>query len=267
MLCPQCHTPLVGPTCPCGWSEKFPNPEDFFDDDIPDYRFYELFPHEFMMGSPTNEEGRDEDEYLHTVLLTQPYAIGCTEVPQDLFMAIMHDNPSSFIGQQKPVDSISWFEACSFCNSYSVITGKEPVYRFQADGYVDWDPNSNGYRLPTEAEWEFAARKAQKQSPLTSQAWFQENSEMETHNVGRNAGVSDMAGNVWEWVWDWYAKYPDSAQNPTGPKYGTHRVARGGCWADGPRVIRPANRAYAPPRHESNTIGFRIAYSILREDK
>jgi sulfatase modifying factor 1 len=266
MLCPQCNTPLVGPSCPCGWADEPPSFNDLLDEPLPSYFFKELIPEEFLMGSPLEEEGRDPDETLHTVILTKPYAIGCTEVTQDLFTDVMRDNPSGFIGNRKPVDSVSWMEACSFCNAYSVHMGLEPVYKFQ-DTFVHWEQQASGYRLPTEAEWEYAARQAQNQSPLSTKAWFQENSGLETQVVGRNRGISDMAGNVWEWVWDWYAPYPEQSIDPFGPQKGEYRVARGGCWADGPRVIRAANRAYQAPNHESNTIGFRLAQSLLPQKK
>ena len=262
MLCPDCNSPLVGPTCPCGWEDEFPPPFSFQDEELSPYPFKTIQPAEFLMGSSEDEEGRDLDEHQHHVLLTQPYAIGCTEVPQDLYFDVMLDNPSHFIGDRRPVDSVSWLEACVFCNAYSAYLGRVPVYRFEDNG-VFWDQHANGFRLPTEAEWEYAARQAQKVAPLSTQAWFQENANWETHSVGRNSGVSDMAGNVWEWVWDWYAPYPTHATNPTGPERGEFRVARGGCWADDLRVIRPANRAYQSPDHSSNTIGFRIAHSIF----
>lgn len=265
MLCPQCNTPLVGPSCPCGWVDTLSSSSDIFEDTLPSYQFQTIEPQEFVMGSPETEKGRDPDEVEHLVRMTHSFLIGCTEVPQDLFTDIMGENPSYFDGDRRPVDSVSWFEACAFCNAYSVHMGLEPVYRFQ-DINVVWIEGGNGFRLPTEAEWELSARLAQKQAPLGTRAWFQENSGLETQIVGQSRGVSDMAGNVWEWVWDWYAPYPKQTENPIGPQYGQHRVARGGCWADDIRVIRPANRAYQAPHHESNTIGFRLAQSLLPED-
>ena len=264
MLCPQCNTPLVGPSCPCGWVDTFPPPPDLFDHDLPSYRFQSIQAQEFFMGSPETEKGRDKDEVEHSVHITQSFSIGCTEVPQDLFTDIMGDNPSYFVGERRPVDSISWLEACAFCNAYSVHMGLEPVYRFQDE--VVWIHTANGFRLPTEAEWELSARLAQKQAPLGASAWFQDNSDLETQIVGQSHGISDMAGNVWEWVWDWYGPYPQQSIDPFGPKFGEHRVARGGCWADDIRVIRPANRAHQAPTHESNTIGFRLAQSLSPEE-
>ena len=129
-----------------------------------------------------------------------------------------------------------------------------------------WNRKSDGFRLPTEAEWELSARLAQNQAPLGSRAWFQENSGLETHRVGQSRGLSDMAGNVWEWVWDWYGPYPQQSIDPIGPEHGIHRVARGGSWADGIRIIRPANRAYQNPDHESNTIGFRLAKTLFHKE-
>lgn len=263
MKCPSCQQSIVaGEEHVCA-KQNFPVPEDFLEDEpLPYYAMKELLVGRFMMGSPLEEEGRDPDEDLHEVILNRAFAVGCTEVPQELYVAIMGDNPSSFLGARRPVDSVSWIEACIFCNEYSLRMGKSPVYEFERQK-VYWKQEENGFRLPTEAEWEYAARKALQETPLTEQAWFADNSEFETKNVGRAGGVADMAGNVWEWVWDWYAPYPTTPTvNPIGPSRGTVRSVRGGCYADSARVIRPANRAYAPPDHKSNTIGFRVLHSL-----
>lgn len=265
MLCPQCNTLLVGPTCPCGWVDSTLSSLDTFHEELPTYALQRIEPQEFIMGSPQTENGRDPDEVEHPVHINTPFAIGCTEVPQDLFMDIMGENPSYFYGERKPVDTVSWFEACAFCNAYSVAMKREPVYRFQ-ETEVIWIREADGFRLPTEAEWELSARLAQAHAPLGTRAWFQDNAGLETHHVGQSHGISDMAGNVWEWVWDWYGPYPQQSIDPIGPKHGVHRVARGGSWADGIRIIRPANRAYQIPDHESNTIGFRLAQTLFPEE-
>ena len=262
MLCANCKQPLKGDYCASCDLGVYPLPEDFLSTDVPHYPMKNIGPAHFVMGSPSQEEGRDPDEEEHPVTLRAPFAIGCTEIPQDLYMAVMGDNPSSFVGLRRPVEFVSWLEACSFCNAFSRIKGFDEAYIFEL-GQVRWNRESKGFRLPTEAEWEYAARKAQSQAPLSQQAWFIENSNFETQNVGIHRGVADMAGNVWEWVWDWYGPYPkEEVIDPLGPETGTLRCARGGCWADNIRVIRPANRAFAAPDHKSNTIGFRIARSL-----
>ena len=263
MYCANCQQALKDDYCASCELRLYPLPEDFISlADIPYYPMKTLEAGQFVMGSPPQEEGRDPDEEEHEVILDIPFAIGCTEVPQDLYMAVMGDNPSAFVGQRKPVETISWIEACSFCNAFSRIKGYEEVYVFHKER-VTWKREAKGFRLPTEAEWEYAARKAQLHAPLSQQAWFIDNSNFETQNVGLHRGIADMAGNVWEWVWDWYGAYPKETRvDPTGPETGTHRCARGGCWADSIRVIRPANRAFAAPDHKSNTIGFRLAQTL-----
>ena len=267
--CPQCgHYPIQENCSQCGWTEHLPTPADFESTTTPPaYSMATLSPTEFEMGSAENQRGRDPDEDPHIVRLPHTYAIGRTEVSQRLYLAITHDNPSHFIGERLPVESLTWFEACSFCNEYSRLYGYTPAYRFQK-GQVLWDQSASGFRLPTEAEWENAAKKAMKNVQGTKNVWFEETSFFQTKPVGQQSGLSDMAGNVWEWCWDKYGPYLTNQTqiNPIGPSNGHYRVARGGSWADKERVIRPANRASAPPTHRSNSIGFRLARTLNKTE-
>jgi len=225
----------------------------------------ELAPQSFVMGSAQSELGRDPDEDQHLVNLSQSFFIGLFEVPQHLYSLLAFDNPSAFLGPDRPVDSISWIEAIQFCNAFSQHQNLIKPYTFKGTSVV-WNKNANGYRLPTEAEWEYAARIAASGRPLDQQSWSEANSQYKTHAVGQHVGpaeslgISDMAGNVWEWCWDYYAPYPTGqVLNPTGPQSGSTRVARGGSWVDAQRVVRPANRGQAPENHRSSGIGFRLA--------
>ena len=229
------------------------------------YPMVELKPQPFTMGSPTSELGRDPDEDQHLVVLSQSFYIGLLEVPQQLYASIAFDNPSSFLGSDRPVDSISWIEAVQFCNALSEHHNFMKAYIFRGTS-VFWNTTADGYRLPTEAEWEYAARIAISDRSLEQQSWNAANSQYKTHTVGQHVGsfeslgISDMAGNVWEWCWDYYAPYPKGkVVDPTGPKSGATRVARGGSWVDSERIVRPANRGQAPETHRSSGIGFRLA--------
>ena len=233
--------------------------------DPPNYPMVQIKAQSFVMGSGNDELGRDPDEDEHTVTLTKDFLIGLTEVPQRLYALLAFDNPSSFLGPDRPVDSITWIEAVQFCNAFSEHHKLTPAYTFKGTSVL-WDIEANGYRLPTESEWECAARVAASGRPLQTQAWNESNSQYETHVVGQHVGpaeslgISDMAGNVWEWCWDFYAPYPKGpVSDPVGPKTGSSRVARGGSWVDAQRIVRPANRGQAPQHHRSNGIGFRLA--------
>jgi formylglycine-generating enzyme required for sulfatase activity len=214
----------------------------------------------FMMGSPETELGRDADEFQHEATLTQDFYIQTTEVTQGQWQAVMGENPSSFqnCGLNCPVESVSWDDAQVFIERLNAQT---------TDGYE--------YRLPTEAQWEYAARAGSETAfcdgditqpegndpILNTLGWYRENSDAgyagcSERDDGRcigpqpvggknpNAwGLFDMHGNVWEWCQDWYGDYPSgSVIDPQGPSSGGSRVLRGGCWYDSPLSCRSANR-------------------------
>jgi len=185
----------------------------------------------------------------HEVTLSG-FHIGETEVTQALWQAVMGNNPSYFKGADRPVESISWNDAQVFLEKLSGLTGKE-------------------YALPTEAQWEYAARGGNRSRGYEyagsnrsgAVAWNESNSGMETHPVGRKQanelGIYDMSGNVWEWCSDWYGDYPTGRQtDPVGPATGSLRVLRGGSWRSDPH--RATIRNLYSPDDRLNFLGFRV---------
>jgi sulfatase modifying factor 1 len=225
----------------------------------------------FRMGSPLHEDGRFEDEVLHTVRLRRAIEIGVVPVTQDLYHSLVGTHPSEFVGGSRPVERIAWLDAVRFCNLLSGALGLPPAYDIgpEAASAVRWDRASVGFRLPTEAEWEYAARAGTAMryagsDDVDTVAWTQRNSRGATWPVGRakaNAwGLHDLSGNVWEWCWDWMGPYPQGdAVDPAGPDAGSSRVGRGGCWLGPARYARVAVRYGGKPTFSAGNIGFRLA--------
>jgi uncharacterized repeat protein (TIGR02543 family) len=244
-------------------------------------------------------------------VITKGYWLGETEVTQELFQAVMETNPSYFNGSsgkeaadgetqaKRPVEGINWYAAIAFCNKLSVADGKDPVY--SVSGITDWtnlayssipisgnstwnrvtqDLSKNGYRLPTEMEWMWAAMGADKTTqPNTSgynkafagsnrsnsienYVWYDDPSG-KTHEVGKKTAnelnLFDMSGNVFEWVWDWYDSYSNGElTDPAGPASGTYRVIRGGSWHFDASYCAVAYQGYGSPNARSSSIGFRV---------
>jgi formylglycine-generating enzyme required for sulfatase activity len=223
----------------------------------------------FMMGSPESEDERGEGEFQNTVTISNDFYLGVYEVTQSQYERVMVYNPSYFqgtiVGNQNtdlPVENVSWNDAMEFCKKLSELPEEKKAGRV--------------YRLPTEAEWEYACRAGSKTAysfgessqSLGDYAWFFENSNNRTHPVGQkkpNAwGLYDMHGNVWEWCSDWYSEYPKVAtSDPTGPKECSVRVYRGGSWINDASVCRSANRYGIFPSNRFRNFGFRIAMSSL----
>ena len=236
----------------------------------------------FTMGSPVTELERTTDEVQHRVTISDFY-LAISQVTQWEYQSLIGNNPSNSQGDNLPVENLTWFDAIRYCNALSIREGFNPAYSIQGEN-VTWNRNANGYRLPTEAEWEFACR-AGTTTPFNtgnnindSQANFNNNYGYNNDASGRitggyrqrtlavksfdpnQLGLFDMHGNVWEWCWDWYGAYSTAAQtNPIGPETGTLRINRGGGWNDFPRHIRSAYRATTPPNNTSFNIGFRLA--------
>jgi formylglycine-generating enzyme required for sulfatase activity len=188
----------------------------------------------------------------------------------------MGTNPACFEGERRPVEQVSWFDAIEFCNRLSDRQGLRRCYSGSGGGIVcDWE--AGGYRLPTEAEWEFACRAGSPtafsagpcldpfgpDAVLESVGWYIENAKSLTHDVAekeRNAwGLHDAHGNVWEWCWDWYGSYTVPAQiDPLGSQWGTARVVRGGSWFSPPKYCRSAFRSRYSPELRHNFLGFRV---------
>jgi formylglycine-generating enzyme required for sulfatase activity len=283
-------------------------------------------PGTFQMGSPDTEPGRTtaRETPQHSVTLSAGFYMGNFPVTQDLYTSVMGSNPSYFsvansrepadneVAGKRPVEMVSWYDALVFCNKLSVQEGLNPIYSISGStdptlwGDVPatandptWDAVSkvsgaNGYRLPTEAEWEYACRAGKgtafncgTATPTDTSGydaivaplgWYTANSgdttltgaeytaSMKTHEVGKKAanawGLYDMHGNVYEWCGDWYnASYYSEAgagADPAGPAAGSYRVSRGGYWYDAARYLRSAFRSYYFPWDRFDYIGFRL---------
>ncbi len=222
----------------------------------------------YTMGD-TWGDGQSREKPIHQVTLSSFY-ISKYEVTQAQYQEDMGANPSSFSGDNKPVENVSWYDAVTFCNKLSEREGYTPAYTINGTN-VSWDLGANGYRLPTEAEWEYAARggsqsqgyKYSGSNTPDDVAWYANNSDSQTHNVGtkqaNELGLYDMSGNVWEWCWDWYGSYSSNTQtDPTGPASGSVRVLRGGSWYSYGSNARVAYRYGNVPTVTYYSIGFRI---------
>ena len=233
----------------------------------------------FMMGSPPDEKGSQEDERRHEVTISRDYHLGMHEVTQAQYKKIMGKNPSHFQGDavaerhpetnrvvkevdsaNHPVERVSWEDAVEFCQRLSALPEEKKAGRV--------------YRLPTEAEWEYACRAGSQtaysfgsdEKSLVNFGWYDSNSKRMTHAVGlkkANAwGLYDMHGNVWEWCADWYGEFPKgSATDPRGPEAGSDRVSRGGCWLFDAVFCRSALRRRIVPSFRYFILGFRVALS------
>jgi formylglycine-generating enzyme required for sulfatase activity len=211
---------------------------------------------EFVMGSPINEAGRQGDEMQHAVKLTRPLRIGATEVTQAQWKAVMGVNRSNFAGDDLPAEKLSWKEAEAFCKKLS-----------EKEGVV--------YRLPTEAEWEYACRAGATGAfsgtgNIDDMGWYASNSEARTHPVGTKKpngwGLYDMHGNVSEWCSDIYgADYPEGpVADPAGPTEGKYRVIRGGSWNYFAAGCRCAARSSAPASYQFRHTGFRVVMEVTK---
>lgn len=222
----------------------------------------------FQMGS---NSGDSDEKPVHSVTVSSFY-IGKYEVTQKQWTEVMGSNPADFKGDNRPVESISWYQAVEFCNKLSQKEGLTPAYTINGRNVTcNW--NANGYRLPTEAEWEFAARGGNKSKGFTyagsnnidEVAWYDSNSGSKTQAVGtkkaNELGLYDMSGNVWEWCWDWYGSYSSGAKtNPRGPS-GSYRVLRGGSWYSSALYCRSAFRDGGGPDDGHDNSGFRLLRS------
>ena len=247
-FCPICGRPLQGNTEPS---------EQTFNVNGVEFKMIKVKGGTFRMGA-TSEQGSDAfgfAEPVHSVALSG-YYIGETEVTQELWEAVMGSNPSFFTGNnQRPVESVSWNDCQEFIKELNRLTGKK-------------------FRLPTEAEWEYAARggkyskdyvyKYSGSNDADEVAWYYDNSGDETHPVktkkANKLGLYDMSGNVWEWCNDWYGSYQSNSRtNPTGPSEGEYRVLRGGSWDFFVGFVRVSVSSICTPDHRNYNFGLRLA--------
>ncbi|MCL2880788.1 MAG: formylglycine-generating enzyme family protein [Treponema sp.] len=224
----------------------------------------------FTMGSPASERGRSTNEGPQHQVTLSPFSIEKYPVTQAEYEQTTGSNPSSFKGENLPVEQVSWMDALLYCNKRSVAEGLTPVYTINGNN-VSWDHDADGYRLPTEAEWEYACR-AGTQTPFYSgtsvndAGWHSGNSGGKTHPVGQKLpndwGLYDMHGNVLEWCWDRLGSYSTDPQtDPQGAATGTDRVYRGGSWYFEPLQTRSAFRFGNQPGLRIFFVGFRVVRS------
>jgi len=247
----------------------------------------------FTMGSPASEPERYDDEGPRRQVTVSGFYMGKYEVTQREYQEITGTNPSNFKGDNLPVENVSWYDAVEYCNKRSQKEGLTPAYTInksrkdtnntseydEEKWTVTWNRNANGYRLPTEAEWEYACR-AGTTAPFstgnnitTSQANYNGDYPYNNNAKGTNRGKTtpvgsfasngwglyDMHGNVWEWCWDWYDNYASSAQtDPVGASSGSGRVIRGGSWNNDGRFVRSAIRGNSTPSGRHDGLGFRL---------
>jgi len=236
----------------------------------------------FVMG---DDNGSLDERPARIVAFTRDFFMDTAEVSQEIFSALMGFNPSSFPGDSaRPVESVSWFDAILFCNAKSKAAGYDTAYSYSTiDG---WEGNSctglaglkidlskQAFRLPTEAEWEYACRAGSGSAYYWGGAidgaycWYDANSGNETHRPGAarpNAfGLYDMSGNLWEWCNDWYGPYDTMyTLDPAGIGTGAERVMRGGSWLTHASACRSANRNSCMPHYRSVDLGFRTVMTV-----
>ncbi|MBN2829584.1 MAG: SUMF1/EgtB/PvdO family nonheme iron enzyme, partial [Candidatus Cloacimonetes bacterium] len=246
----------------------------------------------FVPGD-TFEMGGGEDalalQPIQAVSVSSFY-IGKYEVSQIEWLSVMGDIPARFQGENLPIENVNWYECIEFCNRLSELEGLTPCYSYYNSGvdtrlwpagwkedsdktnYVSCDWTANGYRLPTEAEWEFAAREGSRfndlkysgSNSLGKVAWYESNSKKKTHPVGTKSpnvlDIYDMTGNVWEWVWDFYETYTTEMKtDPHGPESGSSRLWHGGSWNDSGTYCRISYQNYGSNTLRREDLGFRVA--------
>jgi formylglycine-generating enzyme required for sulfatase activity len=244
------------------------------------------------MGSPSGELGRSTDETQHAVTLTRAYLLSRTEVTQGQWESVMNTDPSLLDNPNLPVVDVTWWDALEYANRVSASEGLAACYSltgctgtpgsgFSCTGVTVTASGGNpllcaGYRLPTESEWEYAYRAGTTTAfynggitdpdcddpKLDEIGWYCGNSSgaaVVGQKLPNAWGLYDMAGNVWEWCWDWYGTYPGAVSDPPGPPTGSNRVLRGGSFSNAASLARAARRDFDVPSNRFSDLGFRLA--------
>lgn len=239
----------------------------------------------FKMGSKTSDTSAELDEQKEHSVTLNTFEISKFEITVWEWKQFIKANkmkmpikPSWGWQDNYPINGITWNEAIAYCNWLSTKEKLQPCYSKKGPNFV-CNFKANGYRLPTEAEWEFAAKggtnskgfRYSGSDKLEDVAWYKANSNGQPHTVGtklpNELGIYDMSGNVWEWCWDWYNKdfYKlEKGDNPKGPEMGERRTVRGGSWDSKSNYVRPANRISTIPSKTHEFYGFRIARTISK---
>jgi len=212
-----------------------------------------------LVNIPGGEITLRDDRTRRTWTVTlDDFMLATCPITQALYEEVTDERPSIFRAPAHPVESVTWWDAVRFCNALSEHHDLDPCYAFTG-AQVHWDTSADGFRLPTDAEWEHACRgpgREVRYGALSEIAWFRENSGGQPRPVGEKLpngwGVHDMLGNVWEWCWDRYD--PEV--------YGEYRIFRGGGWADPERGCLASNRRRSHPSYAIDDLGFRVARSI-----
>ncbi len=217
------------------------------------------------------------------------FSLGEVPVTQMQYEYVMQTNPSKLRGENHPVECVTWIDAIKYCNNLSLMRGCTPCYTIGQESNLEtfdvtssvWKRiacnfSADGYRLPTEAEWEFAARGGKNNATyhysgsdkIDRVAWYGENSNITTHNVSTKSpnilGLYDMSGNVAEWCWDYMEELGSAAQaNPRGPKIGNMHIKRGGSWLDDAEQCVVTYRSGSTPTGKSSNLGFRVCRSTI----
>lgn len=237
----------------------------------------------FLMGSKDDNRIAENDEQKRHEVKVSPFEINRLEVTVwewkeycKKTKTALPKAPTWGWNDNYPITNITWFDAVKYCNWLSKQDGLKPAYTL-AGPNVACDFTANGYRLPTEAEWEFAAKGGTKSKntyfsgsdELNEVAWYVKNSDRRPHAVGtklpNELGIHDMSGNVWEWCWDWYNKdyyKVEDGNNPKGPIRGEKKSVRGGSWDSQESYLRTANRISTVPSITNEFYGFRLARTI-----